>query len=105
MSPATIRALRFDPERAHPAWMVLEALPVPPPNIRPSREHSEGDGTRGQDDLSLKLKRIASHALKLEALEQEEKEEAEKKKNQQQGKRTETRQKKEREEREQEVSK
>ena len=30
------RVMGFDPKYAHPAWMVLTVLPVPPPAVRPS---------------------------------------------------------------------
>ena len=41
---------------AHPEWMILTALPVPPPPVRPSISvDGSGQGQRGEDDLTFKL--------------------------------------------------
>ena len=45
--------LGFDPVKARPEWMILTVLPVPPPCVRPSV--AMGSGSRGEDDLTVKL--------------------------------------------------
>jgi DNA-directed RNA polymerase II subunit RPB1 len=41
---------------ARPEWMILSALPVPPPPVRPSISvDGSGQGQRGEDDLTFKL--------------------------------------------------
>jgi DNA-directed RNA polymerase beta' subunit len=47
-----------DPNNSHPAWMVITVLPVPPPILRPSITETEGSRSRGQDDLTQKLRAI-----------------------------------------------
>ena len=52
---ATLHELGFDAALSHPENMVLTALPVPPPVIRPSISSSDGSRVRGQDDLTTML--------------------------------------------------
>lgn len=41
---------------ARPEWMILQAMPVPPPAVRPSISvDGSGQGARGEDDLTFKL--------------------------------------------------
>jgi DNA-directed RNA polymerase beta' subunit len=47
-----------DPVNSHPSWMIITVLPVPPPIMRPSITETEGSRSRGQDDLTHKLKAI-----------------------------------------------
>ncbi|AGO85880.1 RNA polymerase rbp1 [Pandoravirus salinus] len=47
-----------DPTNSHPSWMIITVLPVPPPIVRPSITETEGSRSRGQDDLTHKLKAI-----------------------------------------------
>lgn len=42
----------LDAKRAHPSWMLVTILPVPPPAVRPSVQHG---GDRCEDDLTVKL--------------------------------------------------
>lgn len=46
-------ALGFDPEFSRPDWMIVTALAVPPPQVRPSVVVN-GQG-KGEDDLTFKL--------------------------------------------------
>lgn len=48
----------WDTANSHPSWMVITVLPVPPPIVRPSITETEGSRSRGQDDLTHKLKAI-----------------------------------------------
>lgn len=57
--------LGFDPALSHPSWLIFTVLLLPPNCIRPAREHNEGDGTRGQDDMTLKAKKIVAVNEKL----------------------------------------
>ena len=54
------------PHVSHPSWNIMTVLVVPPPIIRPSITETEGSRTRGQDDLTHKLKNIvnANNAIK-----------------------------------------
>lgn len=61
MCPKDIEVLQLDPVGSHPANMVLEALLVPPPAIRPSIMVSEGSRARGQDDLTVRLVEIMKY--------------------------------------------
>ena len=45
--------LTFDPEQARPEWMVLQVMPVPPVDVRPSIILQSG--IRAEDDLTHKL--------------------------------------------------
>ena len=47
-----------DPVMSHPSWLIITVLPVPPPIVRPSITDTEGSRSRGQDDLTRKLKSI-----------------------------------------------
>lgn len=48
----------WDTTNSHPSWMIITVLPVPPPIVRPSITETEGSRSRGQDDLTHKLKAI-----------------------------------------------
>lgn len=48
----------LDGKIGHPQGYFIKAMDVPPPFMRPSREHTEGDGHHGQDDLTYKLQSI-----------------------------------------------
>nr|UDO47833.1 DNA-directed RNA polymerase II subunit RPB.1 [Pandoravirus massiliensis] len=48
----------WDTANSHPSWMIITVLPVPPPIVRPSITETEGSRSRGQDDLTHKLKAI-----------------------------------------------
>jgi DNA-directed RNA polymerase II subunit RPB1 len=56
ISDADCRALGFDPSLSRPDWMLLTALPVPPPPVRPSV--AVDAGSRSEDDLTYKLAEI-----------------------------------------------
>ena len=52
--PLTMMGINLD--YARPDWMILSALPVPPPPVRPSISvDGSGQGQRGEDDLTFKL--------------------------------------------------
>ncbi len=48
-----LELLGFNPKAAHPEWMVLQVLPVPPVYVRPSITLESG--IRSEDDLTHKL--------------------------------------------------
>ncbi len=48
-----LRLLEIDPKSAHPEWMVLTVLPIPPVCTRPSITLESGE--RSEDDLTHKL--------------------------------------------------
>lgn len=50
------RTLSLNVEFAHPKWMIISNLLVPPPPVRPSVSmDGTGQGMRGEDDLTYKL--------------------------------------------------
>ena len=53
ISDEDLELLGFDPKAAHPEWMVLQVLPVPPVYVRPSITLESG--IRSEDDLTHKL--------------------------------------------------
>ena len=53
ISDEDLRLLNFDPTVARPEWMVLQVLPVPPVDVRPSIILESG--IRAEDDLTHKL--------------------------------------------------
>ncbi|GAA6057289.1 hypothetical protein JCM3770_001700 [Rhodotorula araucariae] len=55
---------------AHPAWMILTVLPVPPPPVRPSIS-VDGGAMRGEDDLTYKLAEIIRANSSLRKFEEE----------------------------------
>ena len=56
LSDETLETLGMNLDFARPEWMILEALPVPPPPVRPSISvDGSGQGQRGEDDLTFKL--------------------------------------------------
>ncbi|SGY60993.1 BQ5605_C007g04513 [Microbotryum silenes-dioicae] len=52
-----LKVMGLNPLEAHPAWMILTVLPVPPPPVRPSIA-VDGGAMRGEDDLTYKLAEI-----------------------------------------------
>lgn len=52
ISDHDVRLLGFDPNRNHPAWMIMSVLPVPPPQVRPYVQYGSD---RSEDDMTLKL--------------------------------------------------
>lgn len=55
---------------AHPSWMILTVLPVPPPPVRPSIA-VDGGAMRGEDDLTYKLAEIIRTNMSLRKYEEE----------------------------------
>src|SRR5271163_812523 len=56
LSDDTLEKLGMNLDYARPEWMILSALPVPPPPVRPSISvDGSGQGQRGEDDLTFKL--------------------------------------------------
>ncbi|KAK4057043.1 DNA-directed RNA polymerase II core subunit rpo21 [Microbotryomycetes sp. JL221] len=55
---------------AHPSWMILTCLPVPPPPVRPSIA-VDGGAMRGEDDLTYKLAEIIRTNSSLRKFEEE----------------------------------
>jgi DNA-directed RNA polymerase II subunit RPB1 len=56
LTPETMEQMGLNADYAHPNWMILTALPVPPPPVRPSISvDGSGQGQRGEDDLTFKL--------------------------------------------------
>ena len=55
---------------AHPSWMILTVLPVPPPPVRPSIS-VDGGAMRGEDDLTYKLAEIIRANSSLRKFEEE----------------------------------
>lgn len=64
---ADLRAMGFDAERNHPAWMVPDVLLVPPSSTRPSIMSCSGSRMRGQDEITLKYNDINKRAADLRA--------------------------------------
>lgn len=59
ISDETCETLGLSTKYAHPTWMILQALPVPPPPVRPSISvDGSGQGQRSEDDLTFKLSDI-----------------------------------------------
>lgn len=55
----TLEKMGLNLDYARPEWMILQALPVPPPPVRPSISvDGSGQGQRGEDDLTFKLSDI-----------------------------------------------
>lgn len=54
------RYMGFDPTLSHPSNMIQRVIPVPSPLLRPSRTESEGSRSKGQDDLTQKLKKMVA---------------------------------------------
>ncbi len=67
VSDADYTLLGFVPARSHPAWYILTVMVVPPPIIRPAISEAEGSRTRGQDDLTHKLRDIVNASNAIEA--------------------------------------
>lgn len=56
LTDETLEKMGLNVEYARPEWMILQALPVPPPPVRPSISvDGSGQGQRGEDDLTFKL--------------------------------------------------
>lgn len=52
ISDEHVRLMGMDPQKSHPAWMILQNMVVLPPNARPAIMASEGSKRRGQDDTT-----------------------------------------------------
>lgn len=63
ISNEDLKLLRLDPEVARPEWMILQALPVPPVQVRPSIILETGE--RSEDDLTHKLVDIVRTAKRV----------------------------------------
>lgn len=56
LTDETLEMMGLSLDYARPEWMILSALPVPPPPVRPSISvDGSGQGQRGEDDLTFKL--------------------------------------------------
>ena len=62
--------LGLNEHEAHPSWMVLTVLPVPPPPVRPSIA-VDGGAMRSEDDLTYKLAEIIKVNQSLRKFEEE----------------------------------
>lgn len=51
-----LKLMGFDPKQARPEWMIIQALAVAPPPVRPSVQ--AGDGIRSEDDLTYAYRMI-----------------------------------------------
>jgi DNA-directed RNA polymerase beta' subunit len=51
-----MKLMGFDPKQARPEWMIITALAVAPPPVRPSVQ--AGDGVRSEDDLTYAYRMI-----------------------------------------------
>ncbi|KAL8276556.1 hypothetical protein RQP46_011046 [Phenoliferia psychrophenolica] len=67
---ADLLTLGLSKTEAHPSWMILTVLPVPPPPVRPSIA-VDGGAMRGEDDLTYKLAEIIRANQSLRKFEEE----------------------------------
>jgi DNA-directed RNA polymerase II subunit RPB1 len=67
MSHDDIRSMGMDPERAHPASMIMQNMAVLPPNARPAIMASEGSKRRGQDDITNQTQDVVKTIRSLRA--------------------------------------
>lgn len=51
-----LKLMGMDPKSSRPEWMIIKALAVCPPPVRPSVE--AGDGARSNDDLTYAYTQI-----------------------------------------------
>lgn len=58
IKPEDVSKIGFDTKHSHPSWMMFTDMAAPPPTNRCSFDKKSEDGSRGQDDLTKKLKRI-----------------------------------------------
>lgn len=65
LSEEDCRALGFDTRFCHPAWLIVQQLPVPPPHVRPSVALDAM--SRGEDDITHKLVDIVKANIGLSA--------------------------------------
>lgn len=70
ISDEDLSILGLSATEAHPAWMILTVLPVPPPPVRPSIA-VDGGAMRGEDDLTYKLAEIIRANMSLRKFEEE----------------------------------
>lgn len=70
ISSEDLKILGLSELEAHPAWMILTCLPVPPPPVRPSIA-VDGGAMRGEDDLTYKLAEIIRANMSLRKFEEE----------------------------------
>jgi len=59
---STLKTLKM----SHPKNMLLEVIPVPPPNVRPAI--MAGDAVRGEDDLTYRLLQVIRSNAKLKSM-------------------------------------
>lgn len=65
-----LQTLGLSATEAHPSWMIITVLPVPPPPVRPSIA-VDGGTMRGEDDLTYKLAEIIRTNTSLRKCEEE----------------------------------
>jgi DNA-directed RNA polymerase II subunit RPB1 len=70
ISPEDLETMGLDAVNAHPMWMILQMLPVPPPPVRPSIS-VDGGLMRSEDDLTYKLADIIKANVGLRKMESE----------------------------------
>lgn len=70
ISDADLNTMGLSATEAHPAWMILTVLPVPPPPVRPSIS-VDGGAMRGEDDLTYKLAEVIRANQSLRKFEEE----------------------------------
>lgn len=68
--PVDLAIMGLNETEAHPSWMILTVLPVPPPPVRPSIA-VDGGAMRGEDDLTYKLAEIIRANSSLRKFEEE----------------------------------
>eukprot|EP00898_Chlorokybus_atmophyticus_P000376 jgi/Chlat1/1339/Chrsp119S01776 len=68
ISDEECKMMGLDPENARPDWMIISALPVPPPPVRPSV--MMGSSAHSEDDLTHKLAEIVRANAQLKRQEQ-----------------------------------
>lgn len=56
ISDEDLKLMGMDPRSSRPEWMIIKALAVCPPPVRPSVE--AGDGARSNDDLTYAYTQI-----------------------------------------------
>jgi DNA-directed RNA polymerase II subunit RPB1 len=61
MNDDEIKLIGMDPDNRHPKDLIITALLVPPPCVRPTIMVTESSKTKGQDDLTKKLIEVIKH--------------------------------------------
>ncbi|KAE9397231.1 beta and beta-prime subunits of DNA dependent RNA-polymerase [Gymnopus androsaceus JB14] len=70
MTDSDLHLIGLSEEYAHPEWMILTVMPVPPPPVRPSIA-VDGGAMRSEDDLTYKLGDIIKASANVRRCEQE----------------------------------